>query len=277
MLCNVYIKESSSELRRIGISSSTPVFFVNLSQQVITKLKGMEVKGDLEIYLVQEDPYLKDLSNKWMNGGVQLPEIRIVERIVQAPPTIIEKTVEVPYEVEVIKEVIREVEVIKEVEVIREVQAPILVESASEVDEEGILIDTKVAFEDWKVKNVKPVKKEMPAVEVGDLINPSSGENQEYEIDFLPGMDFPEAAEDFLDLPTEIVDPLVEDTSMPILLTPDYVETPKETVIEEKEEVKLVRKTNKKKETKVNVVPTEFVVELTPEEEALYKDKNVEE
>jgi hypothetical protein len=64
MLCNIYLKESNQELRRLGITSSSPVFFINLSQQVINRLKDMEKKDVLELYLVQEDPYLKDLSNK---------------------------------------------------------------------------------------------------------------------------------------------------------------------------------------------------------------------
>jgi hypothetical protein len=64
MLCNIYIKESTQELRNIGIRSSSPIFFVDVSQQTIMKIKTLQVKNALEIYLVQDDPYLKDLSNK---------------------------------------------------------------------------------------------------------------------------------------------------------------------------------------------------------------------
>jgi len=268
MLCNVYVKEANSELRRIGINSSTPVFFINLSQQVITKLKSMEVKGQLETYLVQEDPYLKDLSNKWINGGVQLPEIRIVEKIVQTPPTIIEKTIEIPVEVEVIreviKEVVREVEVIKEV--IKEVPAVInetatitdesvkVVEVEEQDEEEGFLIDTKVAFEDWKTKNVKPAKIEEKLV--------STYTDEEKMSDPFG-----------LDLPKEVVDPLVEDTTMPILVSEEDV-SPK--IVDEPVEIKMVKRGRKKKETTEAVeIPTEFIVELTAEEKELYKDLEV--
>lgn len=162
MLCNVYIKESTAELRAIGFRSSTPVFFIDVSQNTMNRLKLIEAKGVLEIHPVQSDPYLKDLSSRWVNGGAQLPEVRIVEKIVQAPPIIIEKTIEVPVEVirevqvikEVIKEIIREVEVFKEPAV---VSKPVVLTEAETkkaeqtkalVDADEILIDTKIAFED---------------------------------------------------------------------------------------------------------------------------------
>ena len=43
MLCNVYTKDANQELKRLGINSSTPVFFVNLSQHVYNRIKEMEV------------------------------------------------------------------------------------------------------------------------------------------------------------------------------------------------------------------------------------------
>jgi hypothetical protein len=64
MYCNIYIKESTEELKKIGLKSSSPVFFVNVSPPTLAKLRGMAVKGILEIYPVPEDPYLKTLSDK---------------------------------------------------------------------------------------------------------------------------------------------------------------------------------------------------------------------
>lgn len=274
MLCNIYIKESTEQLKNIGIRSSSPVFFINVSDMTYNKLKSMEVKGTLEIHMVQNDPYLKDLSDKFINGGVQLPEIRIVERIVQAPPITIEKTIEVPVEVEVIKEVEVIREVIKEVEVIREV--PVVTESTSvevyeplvtKEDEEGILIDTKVAFEDWKSKNAKaPVIKE-EYVE-GDTMPHKHTHEQDVDIDFLPGVND-------LVVPEVVINPLEEeDTTMPILVGEEEVVEP--TPIEIEPAVKTTAKRSRKKK-EVEELPVEFVVELTPDEEKKYKDVKVEE
>jgi len=247
MLCNIYIKESTLELRNMGIKSSTPIFFINVSQPSMIKLKEMEVPNKLEIYMVQDDPYLKDLSSKWLNGGVQLPEIRIVEKIIQSPPRIIEKTIEIP--VEVIREVIKEVEVVRAPKVIVE-SAPAKPEVPSAQsqanEDEGILIDTKIAFQDWKSKNIKPSKVE--AVK--------------------------EVAEDILVLPTEIIDPMVEDTTMPIL-----IEVNSNDAIVEHEEVvtkgpiTIVNKPGVKKTRKKEEEPLEFTVQLTPEDLEKYKDE----
>jgi hypothetical protein len=67
----------------------------------------------------------------------------VVERIIQAPPTIIEKTIEVPVEVEVIREVIKEV--IKEVEVIVYKDPVVLNEESNhdtlKVETEGVVVE----------------------------------------------------------------------------------------------------------------------------------------
>jgi hypothetical protein len=249
MLCNIYIKESTQELRNIGIRSSSPIFFVDVSQQTIMKIKTLQVKNALEIYLVQDDPYLKDLSNKWMNGGVQLPEVRIVEKQIQLPPKIIERIVEVPVEV------IKEVEVVKEVikEVIREVYIESKRSDAKE-PEEGYLIDTKIAFNDFvsKSKNSKSQK------------NQQENKNN-----------------DILPLPDVVTDPLLDqDDTMPILLEVDNIieERPEEsTAPSEKENTdksvkSQVKKTRKKKEQTKEPL-TEFTVSLTEEELQKYKDE----
>lgn len=294
MLCNVYTKDANQELKRLGINSSTPVFFVNLSQHVYNRIKEMEVPKVLEVYLVQEDPYFKNLSNTWLNGGVQLPEVKIVEveKIIQLPPKVIEKTIEVPVEVEVIKEVFRDVpvEVIKEVEVFKEVEVvkepePITESAESSTDDDdSILIDTKVAFEDWKSKNKTQKAEEVIYNEDSVSVNVFTGEpvvevveevkTQEYiegdtishtypegalgtDIDVLQGMD------DILVVP-DVVDSSVEESIEPILLEeqPDTVE-----------EIP-VAKTRRKKEIQL---VEEFTVELTEEELQDYEDAKLEE
>ncbi len=273
MLCNIYIKESSRELRNLSIDSSSPVFFINLSQHIFNRLKAMEKKNELEIYLVQDDPYLKDLSNKWVNGGVQLPEIRIVERIVESPPKIIEKTIEVPIEVEVIKEVEVIREVIKEVEVFRDPvtiseeptkkdDAPIVTEDAvnqqePEVFEDGILIDTKVAFEDWKSKNTKSQKQgDTPESKFEEVEKVVEVVNQVVD----------------LDLPKQVIDPLGEvDDTMPILLD----ETSEDDKGELSPDLVRPKKRGRKKKEPVEVIE-EVVVELTEDELKQYQDSEVE-
>lgn len=286
MLCNIYTKDTNQELKRLGIYSSTPVFFVNLSQHVYGRIKEMEIPKVLEVYLIQEDPYLKNLSNTWVNGGVQLPEVKIVEveKIVQLPPKIIEKTIEVPVEVEVIREVFRDVpvEVIKEVEVVKE---PELLNESAELstdDDDSILIDTKVAFEDWKSKNKTQKAEEVIYNE--DSVNVFTGEpvvevveevkTQEYveenallhtqlESTLDNNIDSKQEMEDSFVVP-EVVDSSIEESIEPILLEeqPDTVE-----------EIPVV-KTRRGKEIQA---VEEFTVELTEEELKEYEDAKLEE
>lgn len=96
MLCNIYVKKTHPVLMNLGIRTDTPLFFIDLPVQAYNTIKGLVQKDTLEIYTVAEDPYLKNLSRTWVSGGVVLPEIKIVEKIVELPPRIVEKIVEVP-------------------------------------------------------------------------------------------------------------------------------------------------------------------------------------
>lgn len=113
MLCNVYIREQNQHLKALGINSKSPLFFVNLNSQQIEQLKEISEPGEFEIYLINEDPYMRDLSNKWVNRGNVVPEVKVIEKVVELPPKVIEKTIEVPVEtiveVEVVKEVVKNV------------------------------------------------------------------------------------------------------------------------------------------------------------------------
>lgn len=262
MLCNIYVKEPNQKLMSLGINSSSPIFFVNLPDSTISALKASVVKDEMEVYLIQEDPYLKNLSNMWINGGVQLPEIKIVERIVHAPAKVVEKTLEVEVikevEVEVIKEVIKEVIVYRDAPVLNESkeELPVLEtvdtpkkEVVEEDEDEGILIDTKVAFEDWKSKNVKPKT-------IVDKLDEA-----------LDVIDEEEEDSDTLDIPEVVEDPLEEDTSMPILLVVD----------EEPETVDVVVKPKRGRKKKVvEPVVESFDVELTEEEIKEYETETEE-
>jgi hypothetical protein len=272
MLCNLYIREQKQELKRMGIRSSSPVFFINLTNPVYNKLKSMMEPKVLEVYPVQDDPYFKNLSNTWMNGGVQLPETKIVEveKIIQLPPKIIEKTIEVPVEV------IREVQVIKEVpvEVIKEVttESPseTLNESTMSVDDgDSILIDTKVAYEDWKAKNITPKAEK----EIDQAFKEEKAANTKEPESVVEETDTSESVkeEEAFVVPEVVEDILIEEDVEPILLEeqPDNVE--------EEIPVTKPRRGRKKKIQEVQEVQEEFTVELTEEELKIYEDVKSEE
>lgn len=187
MLCNIYNRVVTNNLNRIGIHSEGPYFFLDLPPQVINSLKEDFEEDVFEIYLIQDDPYLKQLSKNWINRNVVIPEVKIVERIVETPPRVVEKTIEVIKEipVEVPVEVIKEVpvEVIKEVFIEKEPEK-VLVENEVPFDEDTVLIDTKIAFEAiLESKKPKPKKKDKEEEPEEDL---------ETEVSLEEAEEFPE-------------------------------------------------------------------------------------
>lgn len=223
MLCNVYIREQNQHLKALGINSESPLFFVNLNSQQIEQLKTISEPGEFEIYLINEDPYMRDLSNKWVNRGNVAPEVKIVERVVELPPKIIEKTIEVPVEtiveVEVVKEVVKNVfinpntgEVMSETDVanIKAKANPI------EADQwEGTSDDEVLEEDNLEVPSMVSVGVVGDAVTVedGDLVYPDVEESTVgLDIDVLPVPDAELAVEelDVTEEPKEEVKPVDE-------------------------------------------------------------------
>ena len=272
MLCNIYTKQRTPELTRMGINSDSPLFFVNLPPDLITALKKNHVENVFEVYLVQEDPYLKTLSDKWMNGGVILPEIKIFEKIVQGPVRTIEKTIEVikevEVEVEVIKEVIKEVyintaepikgNILTEESKVEEIKEDVNIDNS---DEEGFLIDTKVAFDDWMTKISKMDKS------VNEEVKEVLTEETKKEVPVIKAKSEVEDDEELI-LP-DIVEAIEASyDEEPILLTNFEVAEDKT------EEIKKKPKKSRKKKT---VEPeVEFIVELSEREKEIYQAEGME-
>ena len=254
MLCNVYIREQNQHLKALGINSESPLFFVNLNSQQIEQLKTIAEPGEFEIYLINEDPYMRDLSNKWVNRGNVVPEVKVVERVVELPPKVIEKTIEVP------------VETIVEVEVVKEVVKNVFInpntgEVMSETDVANIKAKANPIEEDqWEGTSDDEVKEEPK--EVKEDVKEESKEVKE-DVKEEPK----EVKEDVKEEPKEVKEEVKEVKEEPKEVKEEVKEEPKK-VKEEPKEVKEV-----KEEPKEEVKPVDDFDEVPSEDEIIIDTK----
>jgi hypothetical protein len=294
MLCNVYIREQNQHLKALGINSESPLFFVNLNSQQIEQLKTIAEPGEFEIYLINEDPYMRDLSNKWVNRGNVAPEVKVVERVVELPPRVIEKTIEVPVEtiveVEVVKEVVKNVfinpntgEVMSETDIANiKAKANPIEEDQWEGTSDEVVLEEVIYNEDSVSVNVFTGE---PVVEVvEELVEETKEELVEETKEEV------EPVDDFDEVPSE--DEIIIDTKVsfeewkkdPKNIKPKKkkakqvkVEKDPEPELEFEEVKDIPAEPRVKPDPFANeVIQDEVVVELTEEEAELYKDVEVE-